>query len=103
MRSFEDNLKEELEEIKDENEELQTKLSALMTKLNSLKISDQKQEYRIMDNIEKLKSVSTHGKWCGYRHNGWTTEDSPIQYESLKFSSSNMDITSTPLNINTGD
>ena len=97
-----DDLREELKEIKDENEELHTKLSALMTKLNSLKISDQKQENRIEDNIQKLKSVSRHGKWCGYKRN-WSKSWSVITYDSLKHSSSNMDITSTPLHINTGN
>ena len=71
------------------------------TRIKSLTSSDQKQEKRIVDNIEELKSVSRHGKWCGYK-DSWSTSVSIINYDSLKFASSNIDITSTPLNIGTG-
>ena len=61
----------------------------------NLKASDQKQ-------ASQIKSVSIYGKWCGY-HNYWTKSNSIITYQSLKFARTNMEITGTPLNINTGN
>ena len=78
----------------------ETKVDRVAQDVVNLKASDQQQETRIVDNIKKLKSVSTHGKWCGYQ-NSWRKADSIITYQSLKYSSSNMNIR-TPLNRNTG-
>ena len=80
---------------------VETKFDRVAQDVVNLKASDQQQETRIVDNIKKLESVSTHGKWCGYQ-NDWTTANSIITYDSLKYSSSNMNV-STPFNINTGN
>ena len=79
----------------------ETKVDRVAQDVLNLQASDQQQETRIVDNIKKLKSVSTHGKWCGYQSQ-WNTANSIITYDSLKYSSSNMNIR-TPLNINRGN
>merc|ERR1711971_140108 len=74
----------------------------------NLKASVQKQETKfksltssVQQQAAQIKSVSTYGKWCGFQ-SGWSTSNSIITYQSLKFARTNMGITGTPLNINTG-
>ena len=73
---------------------VETKFDRVAQDVVNLQASDQQQE-------TKLKAVSTHGKWCGYQ-DGWNTANSIITYDSLKYSSSNMNI-SSPLILSTGD
>ena len=70
-------------------------------KIESLASSVQKQETRIAENFQRLGDISTRGRWCGYQDH-WTANLSIITYTSLTFSDTNMDISETPFDINTG-
>lgn len=66
-------------------------------------MEDMKKNFQdiIEDQASKIKSLGTRGTWCGYKHS-WKTVGT-ITYENLTISNSNnMEITRTPLDINTG-
>ena len=52
------------------------------------------------EQARQIKSLGTRGSWCGYQDR-WEYKGT-ITYDRLTFSYSNMEITGTPLNINTG-
>lgn len=72
----------------------ETQLKDVIQDVVNLNASDQQLQ-------TKIESLSTNGKWCAYRYGPWTTT-STITYDILTFSDTNMDITGTPLDINTG-
>ena len=49
-----------------------------------------------------ITSLGVRGYWCATRNEKWNTVGT-ITYESLTYSDSNLDITSTPLDINSGN
>ena len=69
--------------------------------IEDLVSSDQQQGIMIEDNIQRLDTLSTRGRWCGYQQGDWTTDNSIISYDSIFFADTNMDV-SSPLDINTG-
>ena len=54
------------------------------------------------DQAMKNNSLSNRGTWCGYNVGPWDTVGI-ISYEHLTVSETNMNITDTPLDINTGN
>ena len=68
--------------------------------IETLTSSDQQQTVEIESLSSQIDSLGARGHWCGYQHQ-WTTVGT-ITYERLTFSDSNMNITATPLDINTG-
>ena len=75
-------------------------IEALTEDVKSLNSTDEKQEIKIEDNIQRLDTLSTRGRWCGYQDE-WTA-DSIITYDSIFFTDTNMDVSVTPLDINSG-
>ena len=77
------------------------------TSIESLASSTQKQENMMEDNFkicrQQLETLSTRGTWCAYRYSGWSKGWSIIPYDRLTVSDSNMNITSQPLDIKTGN
>ena len=67
----------------------------------TLMSSDQQQETMIEDNIQRLDTLSTRGRWCGYQDD-WYPDNSVFSYIRMFFSDSNMNLTETPLDLNTG-
>ena len=61
-------------------------------------IRDLKEENE--EQAKKIKSLGTKGSWCGYQ-SFWSSKGI-ITYDRITFSSSNMEITSIPLDIITG-
>ena len=70
-------------------------------KIESLTSAVQKQEAKIEDSLQRLGDISTRGRWCGYQDH-WTANLSIITYTSLTFSDTNMDLSETPFDINSG-
>ena len=70
-------------------------------KIEALTSTVQRQEAKIEDNTQRLGDISTRGRWCGYQEY-WTANLSIITYTSLTFSETNMDISDTPFDINSG-
>ena len=60
----------------------------------------------VADDVERNSAIitnqATRGSWCAFKLE-WTTGYSIITYDYLTFSDTNMEITETPLNSNTGD
>ena len=52
-------------------------------------------------NSADITTLATMGHWCGFREDQWNTVGT-ITYKRITFSASNMNITGTPLDINTG-
>ena len=52
-------------------------------------------------NSADITSLGVRGHWCGYQ-DYWSTVGT-ITYDSITYSDSNMNITDTPLDINTGN
>ena len=69
--------------------------------IEDLVSSDQQQETLIEDNIRRLDTLSIRGRWCGYQDH-WTADNSIISYDSMFFMDTNMNLTETPLDLNTG-
>ena len=59
----------------------------------------------VQDDVERnsadITSLGVRGHWCGYQ-SYWDTLGT-ITYDSITFSDSNMNITGTPLDIDTGN
>ena len=70
-------------------------------KIESLTSAVWKQEAKIEDSLQRLGDISTRGRWCGYQDH-WTANLSIITYTSLTFSDTNMDLSETPFDINSG-
>ena len=72
----------------------------------TLASSDQ-QEIKIEDNIQRLDTLSTRGRWCGYQ-DSWSIDNSIIRYNHYNrynryfFTDTNMNVSMTPLDITTG-
>ena len=64
-------------------------------KIDSLTSSD-------LHQASQIQSLGLRGAWCGHKET-WTTDNSLITYDTLTFSDTNMNITGTPLDINTGN
>ena len=76
-------------------------LVSLTEDVQTLTSSDQQQETLIEDNIRRLDTLSIRGRWCGYQDH-WTADNSIISYDSMFFMDTNMNLTETPLDLNTG-
>ena len=77
-------------------------VASLTQEVASLTSSDQQQETHIEDNIQRLDTLSTRGRWCGIQ-DSWFTVNSTITYDRIFTSSdTNMDVSVTPLDITTG-
>ena len=76
------------------------------TSIESLTSSTQKQENMMEENFkicrQQLETLSTRGTWCAYRYSGWR-KVGIIPYDRFTVSDSNMNITSQPLDIKTGN
>ena len=55
----------------------------------------------VVRNTADITSLGLRGHWCGEQDGPWNTVGT-ITYDSITYSDSNMDITATPLDINTG-
>ena len=71
-------------------------------KIESLISAVQKHEAKLEDNSQRLGDITIRGRWCGYQEY-WTASHSIITYTSLTFSDTNMDISETPFDINSGN
>ena len=76
-------------------------IEALTEDVKSLNSTDEQQEIIIEDNIQRLDTLSTRGRWCGYKED-WVTDHSIITYDRYFFTDTNMDVSVTPLDINSG-
>ena len=55
-------------------------------------------------NSANINSLGARGSWCAARSkDSWSTDYSTITYDVLTYSDSNMNITGTPLDIDTGN
>ena len=59
-------------------------------------------ELDVEENTNRLETISTKGRWCGFSNGGWHADNVVISYDKLSFSDTNMDISRTPLDITTG-
>lgn len=92
----------DVEDLKTFNKKKETMLE---TKIDALKTSYQEQEKMIGDNTQKLKIMSTGGKWCGKKRVSnylnlnldwkWTSIDSNIELSGVSLNI----CTSNPLKI----
>ena len=88
-------LSKEVDDLQEDVASVQDDIVVVADDVESLTSSDQLQN-------SQIESLGTRGTWCGYQ-SGWTTVGT-INYDSLTFSDSNMmEITGTPLDINTGN
>ena len=74
---------------------------------NEEKITENQREVLIVkldveDNTNRLDTISTKGRWCGFSNGGWHGDNVVISYDKISFSDTNMAISRTPLDINTG-
>ena len=82
-------------------------IEALTEDVKSLNSTDEQQEIMIEDNIQRLDTLSTRGRWCGYQ-DSWSIDNSIIRYNRYSrynryfFTDTNMDVSVTPLDINSG-
>ena len=103
-----DNILEEMADMKDyivRNEQKITSVAEDVVSLTddvvTLMSSDEQQEIMIEDNVQRLDTLSTRGRWCGYKYD-WSTANSIISYDSITFEETNLNVSVTPLDINTG-
>ena len=103
-----DNILEEMADMKDyivRNEQKITSVAEDVVSLTddvvTLMSSDEQQEIMIEDNVQRLDTLSTRGRWCGYKED-WVTDHSIITYDRYFFTDTNMDVSVTPLDITTG-
>ena len=54
-------------------------------------------------NSADITSLGVRGHWCAARTQNYWTRTGTITYDSITYSDSNMNITDTPLDINTGN
>ena len=50
----------------------------------------------------QIRELSVQGRWCGSHNDNWREDNSVITYDKMIFSSTNMNIPGTPLDIDTG-
>ena len=103
-----DNILEEMADMKDyivRNEQKITSVAEDVVSLTddvvTLMSSDEQQEIMIEDNVQRLETLSIRGRWCGYQDD-WYPDNSVFSYIRMFFSDSNMNLTETPLDLNTG-
>ena len=89
-----------MRDLKKENEELSKQIESLGTRGSWFEeMNDLKKEKEEL--AEQIGSLSIRGSWCGYQ-DVWNSKGT-VTYDRLTFSNSNnMEITGTPLDINTG-
>ena len=68
----------------------------------SLTSSLQDQELQVWENIQRLDQLSIKGIWCGVKGSQKKKPNSVINYDSISFSDTNINVTKSPLNIITG-
>ena len=51
----------------------------------------------------KIGDLSVQGRWCGSHNDNWREDDAVITYDKMIFSNTNMNISGTPLVIDTGN
>ena len=76
-------------------------VASLTDDVVTLMSSDEQQGIMIEDNIQRLDTLSTRGRWCGYQ-DVWDSAWSYISYQKLFLNDTNMDVSMTPLDINSG-
>ena len=105
----------ELRDCRQQNREILDKMSKMEAMIEDLMSSDKQQRIKIEDlastdeqqgimiedNIQRLDTLSTRGRWCGYKYE-WSTDNSIITYDSYFFTDTNMNVSGTPLDINSG-
>ena len=69
--------------------------------ISSVAVEVVQQGFMIEENIQRLDTLSTRGRWCGYQDE-WTADNSIITYDSYFFTDTNMNVSVTPLDITTG-
>jgi len=79
---------------------MEKKIKEIESTLNNTITYVQSLEKELADKDERLDNMTVRGRWCATRKK-WTTEGQ-ITYDKIFFSDTNMDITVTPLNINSG-
>ena len=75
-----------------------------MKKKKDKDMEDMKKYFRNLfeEQASQIKSLATRGSWCAYKNGPWTSVGT-ITYDRLSISdTNNMDITGTPLDINSG-
>ena len=95
--------------VQEDVEENSALITNVIDDVVSLTSSDQQQEFQIesltssdQQQTMKIKSLGARGHWCGYQNSWRSTDNSTITYDSIFYSDSNMNITGSPLNNNTG-
>ena len=103
-----DNILEEMADMREyivRNEQKITSVAedvvSLTDNVVTLMSSDEQQGIMIEDNIQRLDTLSTRGRWCGYQ-DVWDSGWSYISYQKLFLNDTNMDVSMTPLDINSG-
>ena len=93
----------------EEKMELETKDVGvgLIDAIEALKTSDQEQEKMIEGNIQKLKTMSTRGKWCGqekvrYKDYEGVAINHALNYTKITTNDTNMELSGLPLDLSTG-
>ena len=86
-------MKEEMGDMKDKLAETEEKLAEMSEKM-------EQQEFQIESLSSQIDSLGVRGHWCG-EQDSWRTVGT-ITYDTIYYSDSNMNITDTPLDINTG-
>ena len=99
-----------VEEILRENRDLNQTISDILERIADLEDVIIRNEEKITDNQRRLlmvehdvEDISTKGRWCGFSNGGWHTDNVVISYDKISFSDTNMAISETPLDINTGN
>ena len=94
-------MKEEMGDIKEKLAKTENKLAETEEKLAEMSEKTEQQESQIESLSFQIDSLGARGHWCGNK-DSWYKDGSTITYDSIFYSDSNMNITDTPLNINTG-
>ena len=105
MADMEDIIVKNSDNISDLNSSMSEEVKQQDARIESLKNSDQEQETRKESDQHQAAQIQNHrtrGTWCGYKGGLWSKVGT-MTYDSLTFSDTNMEITRTPLDINTGN
>ena len=91
----------------DKNSEDISSLSSSVSKndeeIGQLSITVEENHQRTDYNRYKIGGLSQYGRWCGFRtYIGGEEDNSVIYYESMFLSNTNMNMTTAPLDIDTG-
>ena len=104
----------ELRECRQRNQDLNQTITNMLKEMADMKEYIESKEEKIThgslsqqqktmteDIIQRLDTLSTRGRWCGYQDD-WYPDNSVFSYIRMFFSDSNMNLTETPLDLNTG-